>query len=383
MKDLRHSRLPAFVRPDRDPGEALSAVHVGAIGAGSIGLEMDRQCAQLGVRAVDAIDPKSFKEESVYTHNIGRDQIGKGKAEYAEHAVRSVNPHTRVRAFTDRVEDVPPEVVADWDIALLATDNLHAEQAAGEICMNYGVPLIQASVDGDTLVAQIRFFANRDGDGPCPTCQYSRREWHMLNRSVRFSCDGSGTNLNEEPTRSIASLCTLAACLAVTTMVKHVVGLGRDLSDRILEYTGYTNEIRVSPLRRNPACPCPHIRYTRKDVDGDVHLLPVRELARLAGANDDDIPATLFGVEGQVLATRCQCRACGQVQELNRFIRPVDLGEVVCPDCGGGTHVFTDPFMSGRKLRELGADRLAGRCHGNPAVIVIRPDGRGVLLRDG
>ena len=94
------------------------------------------------------------------------------------------------------VQELPITAFADAHLVVLATDNLAAEVEVGQRCLWLGKPLIQASVHGETLVAQVRSFVNREG-GACPACGFSAVEWAHLNRETSFSCEGGANGRAE------------------------------------------------------------------------------------------------------------------------------------------------------------------------------------------
>ena len=51
--------------------------------------------------------------------------------------------------------------MAEADVVFLATDNLAVEVDASHQFRLLGIPIVQASVHGETLVAQVRFLENR------------------------------------------------------------------------------------------------------------------------------------------------------------------------------------------------------------------------------
>ncbi len=188
------ARLPKFVGGPVDAAPKLNALRVFIVGVGSVGGRIAIHLARLGIARLWLVDPKRFKPESMLTHDIESRDVGKSKALTTARRCKAISPATRVFAFDGVVEELPLDAFAGADLVVLATDNLAAEIEVGQRCVHAGKPLVQASVHGDTLTAQVRVFGNADGQGPCPACGFGNVEWRMLNEQVRFSCDGFAPN---------------------------------------------------------------------------------------------------------------------------------------------------------------------------------------------
>jgi len=219
----------------------------------------------------------------------------------------------------------------------MAPDNLSAEVAIGQRFLNLGKPLIHAAVHGETLTAQVRVYANKDGQGPCPACGYGQMEWGQLARDFRFSCEGHRTglpasaSLETQPTLSLAHHCGLASVLAMNQLTKLVLGLGKPVGDTLLEYCGYTNASTLSPLQRNANCLCNHTRFAIVRAP-----MPMKDcsLAMLADAASCpmDPPNLTFTVDGYSWWTQGSCQ-CPHPTQVRRFIKPGARGNLRCPKC--------------------------------------------------
>jgi len=80
--------------------------------------------------------------------------------------------------------------MAGVDVVLLAGDNATVERDHGQRCLNLGLPLIHASVHGDTLTVQCRVFGSTNPQGPCPVCLFGAEEFRMLEEERVWSCEG-------------------------------------------------------------------------------------------------------------------------------------------------------------------------------------------------
>jgi molybdopterin/thiamine biosynthesis adenylyltransferase len=336
----RSVRLPSFIGLDRDLFRILDALEVCVVGAGSVGLPICTHLAQLSPRSLLIVDPHVFKRENLRTQRITPDAVGINKATYTGQLCKRISPRTSVLVYEGRAEELPFDALCSMDLVMLAGDNLTLEVDVAQRCLHGGVPLIQSSVAGESLVAQIRFCANRDGNGPCLACAFAQLEWAALNRETVYSCEGAVTAdatpqpANRAATRSVGFLCSLAADLAMMQLLRFLGGLGRSVADTHLEYCGYTHRTCISPLTRNDHCPCEHAQWARCRLPRPARSYSPRELSQIALGD----PATLAGVsmtiDGLQFCESGICAQCGASQPVGRFIRSF-RGLARCAHCSG------------------------------------------------
>ncbi len=328
----RAARLPRFVAGRKDGAEALAALRVFLVGAGSVGSAAALHLARLGIGAMWIVDHGVFKEESLLTHPADPSWVGQGKARRIAEAVKELSPDTRVYAYSGRLESLPVGAPDVADLALLAGDNLSVESELGQRCLSLGVPLLQGSVHGETLVAQIRRFPNRDGD-PCPLCLFGPLERTWLDAEPRFRCDasvgrdGPGT-VETQPTRSPSFLCSLAADLLVAEVTRMAVGCDEPGAG-VLEVCTFSRRSVWSPRVRREDCPGDHTPWERLELPGDLGEHTVGGV--LDAASMVRTQPWSFQAQGLWFAERGGC-SCGE-RPLGRFVDPSGTADR-CPDCG-------------------------------------------------
>jgi len=388
-RPLRGARLPNLLGLQTDPDEIFSELKVALVGIGSVGRHLAFHLSRLMIHTIWLVDPGYFKPESILTQAILPTEVGRPKATSTAEICKKISPDTRVFACENRLEELDLLALADSDLVLLATDNLVAEVEAGQRCLHLGKSLFHISVHGSTLVAQTRFFANRDANGPCPVCGFGEEEWNHLNRQTRFSCEGV-RNRHAVPethgpvTASFSFLCSLAADLALVQVARFVLNLGEPITDSLTEFCGFTGRSVASSLQRNPHCRCEHVAWS--------HATPPRPLGdcslrELSGATGHDCRSQLGGISVSVddweYVQACHCPGCGRRQPVQRFLnrsRP----PVSCHVCDQPLAPL--PFFTHRRvpLDMLGSqvDRPL-RCltPGTPRWVVIHDGDRGVCFR--
>jgi molybdopterin/thiamine biosynthesis adenylyltransferase len=390
----RGARLPSFLGLPAGLGlqallDLLATWVVVIFGTGSVGACIARHLARLGIRELRLADRSRFKRASLNTQPILPDAVGQPKASSVGRDCKLISPDTRVLAFDGDLELLSLAALADVNMAFLASDNLRAEVASGDLFTKLGRPLVQASVHGASLVAQVRFFSNAEAASPCPACGFGPGEMARLGAEASFSCEGAASlpEIHAAPTMSVSPLCSLAADLAVLQALKHLFRLGPPPADTVLEFCAYTGKSSTSPMRPNPACPCEHVRFERRPLPGALAACTPSLLAEACGFQEREASAGVsLAVDGLVFVESGACKCSASVPVRCFAAQGASLGS--CPKCGSGIFpapFFTHPSLVGSlfsALRDHPLGSLGVPAAASAAVLRTR-DSRTVLLSSG
>ena len=324
------SRLPLFMGAEEGFVESIASLYVAIIGTGSIGLNIALHATRLGIRRLLLCDHRSFKAESLLTHPLSPSAVGKKKASHARRLCHEINPAAEIDVFDSSVQSLPLTALADVDVVVMATDNLAAEVATGQLCQQFSKPLFHCSVHGETLVAHVWFFSNVSSDSPCPACLFGDAEMQQYQAETQFSCEGTqagaaGPRANAQPTMSPSFLCALSASHGMTLLLRHALRLGAPVADSMVEYCGYTHRTVLSRFHRRADCPCPHTVFSVRQLGRPLGTCSFRVLAESAGfstatswANVSFEIDALYWVE----SAGCQCPAPRMVRRFHQKHRP-------------------------------------------------------------
>jgi molybdopterin/thiamine biosynthesis adenylyltransferase len=328
----RSARMPQFYMASPGANDALRALHVVAVGASSVGLLAIETLGRMGVRRLTIVDRGKTKLESMLTHDIRVEELGLAKASLAARRVKAMHPESEVRAFDGPFEQLGPEALLGASLVLLASDNLACEVEVAQRCVQLGIPLVQASVYGPLLTAQVRWAPNAPGGG-CLICAYGADEMEALDRNTIYSCEesaapGSAPEPSAVPTVSPPHLCAIAAQLAVGEIMRMTLELGPhalasdgdDDDGWVIDYCGYGPTLTRSRLARREDCICDHTRWSVVKVERPLGELTPREAIACAGhdASDAGAAALSLTVDGHVFLELAGCR-CGRHPKVGRF----------------------------------------------------------------
>lgn len=358
----RSARMPGFIGAEADIAARLDSLSLAVVGTGSVGRRFALDAARLQPRAILLVDPARIKDTSLLTHPVQPGHVGQLKALRTALDCKAISPRSRVRVFCGGVEEMEESAFADASLVALASDNLSTEVVTGQLCLHLGLPLVHASVHGESILAQVRFFGNETADSACPACAFGPEEWRLLGEEAIFRCDGSSLEVSRgepevpgsaarrtQPTVSTAFLCSLAASLALTQATRHVLGLGKPVAGTNLTYCGYTHATHLSALRRRKGCPCEHEVWSRVPSREPLRRKTLRDLLVAAGLGVQ--PAAPAG-EASFRLGRVRfyetASCCGRERPVRRFGMP---GKVIgrCPCCSGT--LIGDHFRGVRSAR--------------------------------
>jgi molybdopterin/thiamine biosynthesis adenylyltransferase len=373
------------------PANALGLLRkliIAVVGCGSVGGRIALLLARLGIGGLQLVDPKSYKPGSIATHDISPADVGRPKALAIAERCKTISQATRVQAFAGPVAALDLGALADAAVVVMAPDLLSVEAELGQRGLWLRQPLLQASVHGPTLTAQIRFFHNANSEGGCPVCCYGRRELDLMQEQVPFSCEAPSRVAAAVPpgegqaTNSLGALCSTSSDLAVIQVLRFLLGIGEPVTDTMLEYNGFTHRTIVTSIVRNPRCKLQHAALKQTFVEGPLAGLSLAQAARRA-TGTSLAPGAQFELPGADWVEFAAC-GCAQPHPVRRFVARALQSLGLCPKCAAPlvpldfyTHRAVSSAVLGaaadRPLRKLGANHIGS--------IVIRAGDSGVLIR--
>jgi hypothetical protein len=353
--------MPDFLDVATDLRAALRALRVVVVGCGAVGLAVVDTLARLALDRMVVVDPALFKDVSVLTHPCLPEDLARPKAIVAAERAKQLSPDTQVLALEGCFEELPLGLLAGTSFLIVSSDNLRAEVSVSQRALHLGIPVLQGSVHGGTLTAQVRSIAvDGSGAGPCLACGFTQREWSDLDAGTVFSCSGTDSSSNAPaehspvPTESLPYLCRMAADLLSLEMTRRLLGIGDPQESREVSYTGYTHRTVVTPLRRSATCPLEHTRLELAPRKRSLGESAPRDLLREAGYDRSDLRRVTIAVEGWAFSSLAVC-GCDAHAALGRFL-PAGSAAGTCPSCRAQR--WPHPLHT---AQEIPVSALAGR----------------------
>jgi molybdopterin/thiamine biosynthesis adenylyltransferase len=155
-------RYDRSIRALTDDGQAhVADTTVGIAGLGGLGSMVALQLARLGVQEFVFADPDVVERSNLpRIYGATESDVGRDKVDVVGEQVVRANPDAEVRAYDDRVQDVPAAVLSGCDVVIGAVDRLSARLYCNEFAARHLRYYIDGGVaietDDDERVAEER-----------------------------------------------------------------------------------------------------------------------------------------------------------------------------------------------------------------------------------
>jgi molybdopterin/thiamine biosynthesis adenylyltransferase/rhodanese-related sulfurtransferase len=220
--------------------QKLLGAKVLLLGAGGLGSPAALYLAAAGVGTLGIVDMDVVDESNLQRqilHNM--DRLGERKVDSAKKTLTSINPDVNVVTHDVRLgADNVMDILAGYDVVVDGADNFPVRYLLNDAALKLGVPVVHGSIF--RFEGQMTVF--KPHDGPCYRCF-----------------------LPEPPPPELAPSCAEAGVLGVLPgivgsiqaleAIKLILGIGDDLSGRLLAYDSLEQSFRTFKVLRDPECP--------------------------------------------------------------------------------------------------------------------------------
>lgn len=217
----------------------LAQAKILIIGAGGLGSPAAFYLAAAGVGTIglvdsDAVDLSNLQRQIIhYTPDVGRPKVLSAKEK-----IQALNPDVQVVTHAERfVADNALRLIAGYDVVIDGVDNFPAKFLINDACVLGDKPLVHGGIlrfDGRVMTILPRQSA-------CYRCVFKQPPPPGL----VASCQEAGV---------IGALAGVIGTLQATEALKIVLGIGRLLTDRLLDYDAKKTSFREIRVKRNPRC---------------------------------------------------------------------------------------------------------------------------------
>jgi adenylyltransferase/sulfurtransferase len=219
---------------------ALLDASILVVGAGGLGCPAIQYLAAAGVGRIGIVDDDVVERSNLQRQVLhGEADIGRPKVESAAEAVAELNPDITTETHELRLDaENAPDLIADYDLVVDASDNFPTRFLVNDACVLAGVPFVHGAVyrfEGQlTTVAA--------GGRPCYRCLFP-----------------------EAPPPGTVPDCATAGVLGVlpgtigamqaTEAIKLVLEVGDPLTGTVVYYDARSPGTESIPLEPRPDCP--------------------------------------------------------------------------------------------------------------------------------
>ena len=229
------------------------------VGAGGLGSPAALYLAAAGIGTIglidsDVVDLSNLQRQVIHhTADVGRSKVLSGKEK-----IQALNPDVNVVMYEERLTaDNALKIVGDYDVVLDVVDNFPTKFLINDACFFAGKPLVHGGIlrfDGrvTTIIPK---------QSACYRCVFKKPPPEGL----VASCQEAGV---------IGVLAGIIGTIQATEALKLILGIGRPLTDRLLDFDARRTQFREIRIKRNPDCPLCGERPTITQLMEDGNVRP-------------------------------------------------------------------------------------------------------------
>jgi molybdopterin/thiamine biosynthesis adenylyltransferase len=295
------------------------------VGLGNIGSHLVPHLARLfEVKRITLIDPDSYEIPNIVSQEITWADAGRPKVEVQARRLRALHRGLTIRTWRSRVQDVPlGRLRADAIFGCL--DTREARRCLNQAAWRLGIPLLDAGVRADGMLARVDVFVPGSRDAPCLECAWSDEDYEQL--EVAYACGATSTKATGAP----SALGALAASLQAVEFGKLARGEFETLAaDRRVMFDARHHVHTVTRIPRNPECRFDHGLWQTQDAPLAAPEYKLLDLPIPQGSRSVSV-----SVAERPFATRLRCTDCGSTADHVCLADRIPRKTRTCTTCGG------------------------------------------------
>jgi adenylyltransferase/sulfurtransferase len=237
-ESLRYNRQIVLRGFDFDGQEKLKAAKALIVGLGGLGCAAAPYLASAGVGQLTLLDFDTVSLSNLQRQILHRDSaIGQAKVDSARQQLSQINPHIRLDAINQQLDDAQlAELIGQQDVVLDCSDNVATREQLNRLCHASKTPLVSGAAI--RMEGQIAIFRWQQ-DEPCYRC-ISR-----LFGDATLSCVEAGV---------MAPLVGVIGSLQAMEAIRLLSDFGNPVPGKLLMYDAMTLQFREMKVAKDPAC---------------------------------------------------------------------------------------------------------------------------------
>jgi adenylyltransferase/sulfurtransferase len=210
------------------------------VGAGGLGSPAGLYLAAAGLGTIglidsDVVDLTNLQRQVIHhTADVGRPKVLSAKEK-----IQALNPDVNVLMYEERLNAGNAlKIFRDYDVVIDGVDNFPTKFLINDACYFADKPLVH----GGILRFDGRVTTILPKKSACYRCVFKKPPPEGL----VASCQEAGV---------IGVLAGIIGTIQATEALKIILGIGRPLTDRLLDFDARRTQFREIRVRRNPHCP--------------------------------------------------------------------------------------------------------------------------------
>lgn len=237
---LRYSRQILLPEIDIEGQNRLLAGAVMLIGLGGLGSPIAMYLAAAGVGRLVLVDHDHVELSNLQRQIVhGTSDLKRAKVESARDHLLELNPNTHIETINRRLDEHDFDALLPAiDVVVDATDNFDTRFLINQACARHRKPLVSGAAI--RFEGQVTVFHPGTEASPCYRCLYNN--------------DATGTETCTQ-TGVVAPLLGIIGSVQAMETLKVLMGVGQDLTGRLLLLDALAMEWHSMRFRRDPKCP--------------------------------------------------------------------------------------------------------------------------------
>lgn len=210
------------------------------VGAGGLGSPAALYLAAAGIGTIglidsDVVDLSNLQRQVLHhTSDIGRSKVLSGKEK-----INLLNPDVQVVMYEERLTSKNAlKFISEYDVVIDGVDNFPAKFLINDACFFAEKPLVHGAI--------LRF------DGRVTTIIPKKSACY---RCVFKTPPPPGLVASCQEAGVIGVLAGIIGTIQATEALKLILGIGKPLADRLLDFDARRTQFREIRVKRNPNCP--------------------------------------------------------------------------------------------------------------------------------
>lgn len=213
--------------------EKLKQAKVVIAGSGGLGSAASMYLVAAGIGTVRIVDHDRVELSNLNRQVLHWDKdIGRNKVDSAAEKLSQLNQAVKIESVAEMINEASiSRLVAGFDVIVDAMDNLLTRYLLNRVAVENHIPFIHGAVSG----FEGRAMTIIPGKTACLRCVYR------------------GSNPQEKFT-VIGVSPAIIGCIQATEVIKHITGIGKLLTNRLLVYDGLNMKFTELAVKRDPNC---------------------------------------------------------------------------------------------------------------------------------
>ena len=212
------------------------------VGAGGLGCPVADYLSRAGVGTIGIVDFDKINLSNIHRQNLyNSNDIGKYKVDVVKEKIKSINPLVKIKTYKTKItEKNLNNIIKIFDIIVDGSDNFKTKFLLNKYSIKYKKIFIVGAIN--KFDGHVFTFNFKDKKTPCLRCFYQSEPSDEI-----LNCEAEGI---------MGPVAGIIGNIQANEVLKKILGIGKDLNNRILILNLLTLNFRKVVFKKNKKCLC-------------------------------------------------------------------------------------------------------------------------------